>query len=401
MFRIRTETVFTVIVGGVGLVLIGVAGLWIYVSATAIPIYPTAKDVPSVTGTGSSPKWAGAIDGARQIIGTTLSEQNWPGLSVAVGAGGEIVWAEGFGLADLDKKIKVTPATRFRIGTTSTVLTSAAVGLLIEQGKLRLDDTIQTSVPEFPEKQWPVTLRQLMGHTAGLITDSGDEGPLFGEHCNRPIEALPAFAKSSLRFEPGTDYRYSAYGWILLSAAVEAAGGDPFLIFMRKHVFEPLGMEDTIADSLTDPIPNQSQSYFPRFASDPRYGPDVNRPLDLSCYAGASVFQSTPSDLARFGLAINSGKLLQSATVRLLQATQRLTSGKETGYGLGWDVESVDVAGHATRTVGHDGDILGGTVSSLLTFPDQGIVVAVTSNISYADTFALASKIAQSFTVNR
>ena len=79
------------------------------------------------------------------------------------------------------------------------------------------------------------------------------------------------------------------------------------------------------------------------------------REIDYSCYAGASVFLSTPSDLVRFGMAINSGKLLQPATVQLLQTSQRLASGEETGYGLGWDLETVTLAGQQTRTVGHDG----------------------------------------------
>jgi CubicO group peptidase (beta-lactamase class C family) len=121
------------------------------------------------------------------------------------------------------------------------------------------------------------------------------------------------------------------------------------------------------------------------------------RDLDISCYAGSSVFVSTPSDLVRFGLAISNGKLLKPETVALLQAPQRLTSGAETGYGLGWDLESPTVAGKPTRVVGHDGDLLGGMVSSLMTFPEQGIVVSVISNTSYAGTDKLAVKIAEAF----
>jgi len=96
-------------------------------------------------------------------------------------------------------------------------------------------------------------------------------------------------------------------------------------------------------------------------------------------------------------MAINSGKLLQPATVQLLQTSQRLASGQETGYGLGWDLETVALAGEQTRLVGHDGESLGGMVASFMTFPEHGIVVSVTSNISYADTFAVAVKIAQAF----
>jgi CubicO group peptidase (beta-lactamase class C family) len=137
------------------------------------------------------------------------------GLSVAVGVGGDIVWAEGFGWADLENRVPVAPDTRFRIGTASKVLTSAAVGLLLEKGRLKLDDEIQTYVPAFPEKQWPVTLRQLMGHVAGVRNDGGDEGPLLSARCERPVEALQHFAERSLLFEPGTStaIRATAGSW--------------------------------------------------------------------------------------------------------------------------------------------------------------------------------------------
>src|SRR5262249_50029170 len=113
--------------------------------------------------------------------------------------------------------------------------------------------------------------------------------------------------------------------------------------------------------------------------------------------AGSSVFLSTPSDLVRFAMAINSGKLLQPSTVQLLQTSQHLASGQETGYGLGWDLETVTLAGDQAREVGHDGDSLGGMVASFMTSPERGLVVAVISNPSYADTSALALKIAQAF----
>jgi CubicO group peptidase (beta-lactamase class C family) len=182
-----------------------------------------------------------------------------------------------------------------------------------------------------------------------------------------------------------------------VSAAIETAAKEPFLLFMQRRVFEPLGMNATTSDSLTEPIPNRATFYFPRFAADPRYGPDPMRDLDYSCYAGSSVFLSTPSDLVRFAHALAGGKLLRPDTVRLLQTSQRLASGDETGYGLGWDLERDTVGGGQTPLVGHDGDSLGGNVASLWTFPEHGIVVAITSNMSYADTPGIAVKIARLF----
>lgn len=397
----RMETWLAAIVVAVGLVPAAIGGLWLYMSATASRLHPNPQDVPSVTQVAPLPRWASAVEQGRQIVRAALTERNLPGLSVAVGAGSELVWAEGFGWADLDKRVPVAPQMRFRIGTASTALTSAAVGLLLENNRLKLDEKIQTYLPEFPEKQWPVTLRQLMGHLAGVRSDGGDEGPLFSVRCERPVDALQYFRDSPLLFEPGTRYRFSNYGWILVSAAVEDVTNEPFLSFMRRQIFEPLGMDHTEADSATEPIADRATFYFPRFAADPRYGPDLMRQINISCYAGSSAFLSTPSDLVRFAMAINRGTLLQPATVQLLQTSQRLPSGQETGYGLGWDLETVALAGQQTRLIGHDGDLLGGMVASLMTFPEHGIVVSVMSNTSYADTFGVAVKIAQAFAEQR
>ena len=401
MFSFRDRTWVALIVLGLGLLIAAGLGLFGYIAFTSTPLHPDARAVPSTGGSPVAPEWTGAVQAARQIVRASVADQNLPGLSVAVSVRGDMVWTEGFGWADLDKRVPVAPDTRFRIGTASTVLTSAAVGLLLEKGSLKLDDEIRVYVPAFPKKTWPVTLRQAMGHVAGIPSDGGDEGPLFSEHCQRPVDALPHFADRALLFEPGTAYRYSRFGWIVVSAAVEAAAHEPFLRFMREQVFEPLGMHDTRADAATGAASGQASAYFPRFAANPRYGPDPMRELDYSCYAGSSVFVSTPADLVRYAIAIDRGMLLTPATVQLLQTSQRLRSGQETGYGLGWDLETATLAGKPTRVVGHDGDSLGGTVASLMTFPEHGIVVAVTSNISYADTFAIGSKVADAFAVRR
>jgi len=393
----RTETWLALIIIGAGLLLVAIPGLWVYMSATATPLHPNPQEVRSVTESAPPAQWTDAVERGRQAIRAALTEHNLPGVSVAVGVDGDVVWAEGFGWADLETRVPVAPKHRFRIGTASTVLTSAAVGLLLEKHRLELDRPIQTYVPEFPKKPWPVTLRQVMGHVAGIRSDGGDEGPLFARHCERPIEGLRAFADRELLFEPGTQYRYSRYGWILVSAAVEAAAGEPFLTFMQEQIFDPLGMRDTRAESATKPIPDRATFYFPRFAADPRYGPDPMREIDLSCYAGAGAFLSTPSDLVRFGMAIDRGTLLQPGTVQSLQTSLRLPSGQETGYGLGWDLETVTWLGEQTHVAGHDGDVLGGMVASLMTVPQRRVVVAVMSNTSYADTVGLASRIAEAF----
>lgn len=392
----RTQTLLALIVVAVGLLISAIFGLFAYMSVTATPLHENPEAVQSVTRAAPAPQWTAAVDRARQIVRAGVAEQNLPGVSVAVGVAGDVVWAEGFGWANLEMRVPVTPDVRFKIGTASTPVTSAAVGLLLESNRLKLDDQIQTYVPEFPAKQWPVTLRQLMGHLAGVPRDAGDEEPL-SVHCDRTLDGLPRFAERPLLFEPGTRYSYSSYGWILVSAAVEAAAREPLFTFMRRQIFEPLGMADTGQDSAAEPIEERATFYFPRFAADPRYGPQPPREVDHSCFSGSSALLTTPSDLVRFLMAIERGKLLTPATVELLQTTQRLASGQETGYGLGWDLETVALGDEQIPVVGYDGTIMDGHVASFMTIPGRGITVAITSNTAFANTPAIALAIAHAF----
>jgi serine beta-lactamase-like protein LACTB, mitochondrial len=393
-----------------GLAVIGLAvgvlvavglGLYSYLMATATPLHPNPHDVPSVTHVVPSQKWATAVEQGRQIARAGLVEQNLPGLSVAVGAGGEMVWSEGFGWADIAKRIPVAPHLRFRIGHASIALTSAAVGLLLEERRLRLGEEIQTYVPAFPRKQWPITLRQLMGHVAGVRHYEGEADYMPSAHCERASEGLRRFADDPLRFQPETRFSYSTFGWILVSAAVEAAADEPFFTFMRTQIFEPLGMADTTSDSATEPIPNLVTFYYPRFSGDPSFGPELASTVDYSCFAGAGAFLSTPTDLVRFGMAMGGGKLLKPETIEALQTRQLLASGEETEYGLGWMIETVPLAGKSTRLASHASRTLLGSSTSFMTFPERGLVVAVTSNTSLAALRSIALKIAEAFAEQR
>jgi CubicO group peptidase (beta-lactamase class C family) len=417
----RTPIRLALIFGAIGLLLAAVLGLWTYKVVTAPILHPDPQQVRSVTHSDPSRKWTGAVERGRQIVRAGLIRQNLPGLSVAVGVDGDIVWAEGFGWANLEHQVPVAPDTKFRVADASKALTSAAVGLLLEKNTLHLDDEIQVYVPEFPKKQWPVTVRQLMAEVAGVTTDHGGEAPQSnpssgegskGGPCERTVDGLDLdnFAERELLFEPGTRYRPSSYGWILVSAAVEAAANEPFFAFMRTQVFDPLGMRDTMIDVATEPIPARATFYWPLFGlvGDTRYGPKSARPGDYSCYAGAAAFLSTPSDLVRFAIGIDSplrhrsgdhsGKLLKPATTQLLQTPQRVASGEQTGYGLGWELETARLAGQPTQMAGHGSkeDFIGGT-TYLMTFPQRRLVVAVMANISFADTKSIALNIAQAF----
>ena len=382
---------------GVSVVCLAGLGLYTFILVKGTKLHPNPKDVPSVTRAAPSPKWTTPVEQARQIARAGLVGQNLPGLSVAVGVGGEIVWAEGFGWADIEKRVPVAPGMRFRIGHASKSLTSAAAGLLLEKGQLRLDDEIQTYVPAFPRKRWPVTLRQLMGNVAGVRHYRDDAESRPTAHCERASDGLTSFADDPLLFEPDTQYGYSTFGWVLVSAAVEAAAHEPLSAFMATHIFTPLGMSATRFDSSTEPVPDRVTFYQRRFMGEGSEGVVPATPVDNSCFAGAAAILSTPSDLVRFGIAINGGTLLQVDTVRKLWEPQLLASGEETEYGLGWMVENVTLANEPTRMVHHASRSLVGGTTSFMIFPSRQIVVAVTANIANGITRDIALSIAQAF----
>lgn len=391
--KVRTETWLIALALTIGVVIVGVGALVTMVS-TNTPLHPNADAVTSATFAPPSPQWTSAVEQGRQLVRSALAEQNVPGGSVAVGVAGEIVWAEGFGWADLESRSAVDPGTRFRIGHVSKALTSAGVGLLREQGRLHLDDEIQAYVPTFPRKEWPVTLRQLMAHTAGVRHYRDDEwGDKPSRFCARASDGLDVFANDPLLFKPETEYRYSTYGWVLVSAAVEAVAKEPFSRFMQSQVFAPLGMVETATDVVAEPMLNRATSYYRG-----NFGSELTTDVDYSCFAGAGAFLSTPSDLVRFAHALSGGTLLQPSTVGLLQAPQILPSGESTDYGLGWMLEQVELAGARTQVVGHASRTIEGASVSFLTFPERGLVVAVTANMSFADMKSVALAVAKAFT---
>src|SRR5882724_8099066 len=137
MSKSKMPTWVSLILGGVGLLVVGIPGLFVYMKVTATKVHPDSQEIPAVMESPPPAKWAGAAEQARQIVRTSISENNLAGLSIAVGIDGEIVWTEGFGFADIENGSPVTPSHRFRTGPASIVLTAATIGLLLGVGGLK------------------------------------------------------------------------------------------------------------------------------------------------------------------------------------------------------------------------------------------------------------------------
>ena len=324
-----------------------------------------------------APDHVQAVAAARELLDSVTAAGLIPGLSAAVGRGGEALWSEGFGFADLTHGVPVTPLTKFRVGSVSKPITAAAMGVLIEAGKLDLDAPVQRYVPTFPEKRWPVTTRQLAGHLGGIRHYRGAEN-LSSERYPSVLSGLAIFQEDSLIAEPGTLYSYSSYGWNLISAVVEGAAGEPFLPYMDRVVFRPLGMRHTVAGHTDSIIPHRTRFYV-RSGEDGRV---VNAPyVDNSYKWAGGGFLSTPEDLLRFAAAhLDGAGFLTDETLALLFTSQRLRDGEETGYGIGWRTATND---HGEHVVSHTGGSVGGTTVLTLNRA-TGLIVAIVANLSNA-----------------
>ncbi len=342
-----------------------------------------AATAPAATGRAD----ARAIAWTRALIDTEMARTLAPGVSIAVSRGGRLVWSEGIGCADLELQVPVSTTTRMRIGSVSKPLTAAALGLLVEEGRLDLDAPVQRYVPDFPKKAWPITTRQLAGHLAGVRHYESGEFEIR-THYDTVRQGLAIFENDALLFEPGTQFSYSSYGWNLISAVIEGASGEPFLAFMEKRVFGPVGMAHTAPDDPAPIVPGRAHFY-----TRSENGPIVNAGFVDNSYKWAGGgFVSTAEDLVLYANALLEGRLLKPETLRLLWTSQKTADGKETMYGMGW---SVDRDKRGRRRVRHSGGAQGGT-ANLVIYPDEGLVVAMIVNSDESFT-GKALQIAEEF----
>jgi CubicO group peptidase (beta-lactamase class C family) len=339
------------------------------------------------------PAYAAAVDSGRVAAREHMASQNLPSVSVAVGRAGHLVWSESFGWADLSRQVLATPTTLYPVGSISKSLTATAAGILHERGMLDFDAPIQTYVPEFPEKRWPVSTAQLMGHIAGVHNYGADDALREGGHCPGPRAGLAVIADDTLLWRPGERYRYSNYGFRLVGAVVEAAAGEPFLEFMDREVFDAMGMERSVPDLGEQTDPSRSTFYARGGFATLRHA----QPIDMSCAMAEGGFLSTPTELIRFGFAMLDAEILSRETVDLFWRPQRLASGAPTSYGYGWQVSRITLGNDEDPTpmVGHGGSVVGGR-ASLLIFPEEDMVVVSMTNTS-ADVSFLSRRLATFF----
>lgn len=312
------------------------------------------------------------LEKIEKAITATMSQQNIPGLSVAVVTDQKLRWSTGYGLADLENYVPAKAATVYRLGSISKTITAIAVMQLVEQGKLNLDRPIQTYCAAFPQKQWPVTARQLLGHLAGVRHYKSDAEYDSTRHFNSIVEGMAMFKDDPLMFEPGTRYVYTTHGYGVLGCAVEGASGMKFSDYVRARIFVPAVMNRMRIDDVAEIIPNRAQGYI----KSPDGSLRNSALADTSYKIPGGGFCSTVEDLARFAIAVQTGALVKRETLAEMWTTQKTRDGKETGYGLGWRVGERN----GLKEVEH-----GGAQQRVSTYlymiPEKGIAVAVMANM--------------------
>jgi len=344
----------------------------------AVPYRTTAQDGKI------APDKRAAIETA---ISKFMAASHVPGLSAAVVENGAYVWSAGFGMADLENFVPATSQTLYRLASISKSITSTAAMQLWERGKFDLDSPVQKYCPAFPEKKWPITTRELLGHLGGIrhYNSGSQSDPETGNtvHFENGIESgLKFFANDALIAEPGTHFHYSTQGYTLIGCAIQGASGESYTDYVRENIFVPAGMVRTRSDDRFLIVP-----YRTRFYSKDASGAVVNAEfLDSSYKIPGGGWLSSAEDMARFEVAILNDRLIKRATRDIMWTPQKPSDGSADDYALGWGAEKL--AGE--DTVGHSGGQQG-TSTFIILEPEKkaAVVVLINSDAAEASTLAI------------
>ena len=315
----------------------------------------------------------GRID---RLVGEAMANLHQPSIAISIVNSGQLIFTNGYGMADIENNVPATADTVYRIASVSKSLTATAAMRLVEDHRLDLNEPVQKYCPAFPTKQWPITVRNVLTHQSGIRHYKSDDESVNTRHYTSINEALTQdFAKDPLLFEPGTKFGYTSYGYVVLGCIMEGASGTTYQAFMRQSIFGPSGMTSTLLDDIFAIIPHRARGY-----SIDKNGNLQNAILvDISNKPPGSGINSTARDLGLFMVALYGGKLVTPTTWRQMITPANTRDGKETIYGYGWFLGGPLSTYRGLREVGHGGDVQG-FESILYAIPEKKFAVAILSN---------------------
>ena len=320
---------------------------------------------------------------------SALNKEPQPGAAVLVGREGKIVYQKGFGFADVEGKVPVTPETKFRIGSITKQFTASAILRLQEEGLLNVHDKLSKYLPDFPRAE-EVTIHQLLTHTSGIHSYTSKAN--FMEMVTKqvtPEEVIVFFKDDPYDFDPGEKYLYNNSAYFLLGYLVEKISGKPYAQYLKEQFFDPLHMSNTGVHRTDLNLAHEAKGYG-------REGSKYTSTVDwnMSWAGGAGALYSTVGDLFLWNEALFGGKVLKESSTKAAFTEVKLNNGKAPGVRYGYGLQLDNYRG---QPVIHHGGGLHGFISQLARFPDEQLTVVILNNSSPAVIAPDANKIAEFF----
>lgn len=314
------------------------------------------------------------------FIAAEMKRQKIPGLSLVVLKAGQVIKAQGYGLANVKLKIPATPETVYKIASTSKQFIATGIMLLAQEGRLALGDPISKYLEGTPAAWHGITIRHLLTHTSGLLREAPGFDPF---KIQSDLDVIKTAYRLPLRFPPGEKWEYSDTGYFALAEIIRSAAGRPWKDYLAAKVFGPTGMQST-RTTTTEKIPNLAQGYVDNDA--PREAPEWRavRP--------SGAFLSTVLDLARWDAALYTNEVLSTSSRRQMWTPVTLNNGTSHPYGFGWMIDTMN--GH--RLVHHSGG-MPGFRADLARFVDRQLTVIVLMNLDDVDINAIVNGVAAIF----
>jgi CubicO group peptidase (beta-lactamase class C family) len=303
------------------------------------------------------------------VVQKLINAKAIPGAGIAVVRDGKIILAKGYGTADAEAGTMANEKTAYQIASVTKQFTAAGIMLLVEDGKVKLDDALGKYVSDVPEKWRGVTVRQLLNQVSGIPNYTAG-GKLVSEKTYTQAEILGLVRDIQPEFEAGTKWQYSNTNYFLLGMIIEKASGKSYPDFMRERIFKPLGMNSTAVNKSGLKIENAALGY------NLEKGNWQKAKLDHPSqpYAAGAIV-STAEDMAKWALAVSAGKILKKSSWSEIWLPAKLSDGKSTDYGFGWSIRKIG----ETNYIGHSGGI-SGFASFIAHFPNDNLSVVVMLN---------------------
>ena len=297
--------------------------------------------------------------------------------SVLVAQNGRILLDKGYGFANLERRIRNDPSTKFRLGSLTKQFTAASILLLEERGKLSVDDPIKKFLPDAPAAWDKITIFNLLTHTSGIPNDT--EFPEFAASMKLPTtpeKLIAQFRDKPLDFQPGQDWRYSNSGYILLGYLIEKLSGQSYTQFLQENIFTPLGMKDSGYDTESVTISNRAAGYKKGTLADAEY-------INMSQPFSAGGLYSTTEDLLRWERGLFGGAVLSPNSLK------KMTTAYKSDYAFGlWSRERSE-----HRVMEHGGGI-NGFRSWLAYYPKDNLTIVVLGNVEDGPSDDIAANLA-------